>query len=50
MVALGQKSVIHQTLEEYENAYKEARKLINKLENNKDKLKEFTDYYLGKMM
>ncbi|MBR0491828.1 MAG: GNAT family N-acetyltransferase [Clostridia bacterium] len=37
------------TKEEYENAYKEAEQLINKLKNNKDKLKEYTDKYLKQM-
>ena len=38
------------TKEEYENAYKEAEQLMNKLKNNKDKLKEFTDKYLKQML
>ena len=37
------------TEEEFENAYKEAEQLMNKLKNNKDKLKEYTDKYLVKM-
>lgn len=35
---------------DYEMAYNEAKKLIELLENNKDKLKEFTDRYLNKML
>lgn len=35
---------------EYENAYKEAEQLINKLKNNRDKLKEYTDKYLKLML
>ena len=38
------------TREEFENAYKEAEKLMNKLKNNKDKLKEYTDKYLFQML
>ncbi|HBC85274.1 MAG TPA: hypothetical protein DCZ30_07830 [Clostridiales bacterium] len=38
------------TKEEYENAYKEAEELMSKLKNNKDKLKEYTDKYLKKML
>lgn len=34
------------TKSEYENAYKEAEQLMNKLKNNKDELKKFTDKYL----
>ena len=35
---------------EYKNAYKEANKLIDRLTNQKDKLKEFTDKYLKLMV
>ena len=38
------------TKEEYENAYEEAKQLMNKLKNNKDKLKEYTDKYLFQML
>ena len=38
------------TREEFENAYKEAEQLMNKLKNNKDKLKEYTDKYLFHML
>ena len=38
------------TREEFENAYKEAEQLMNKLKNNKDKLKEYTDKYLFQML
>ena len=38
------------TREEFENAYKEAEQLMNKLKNNKDKLKEYTDKYLKQML
>ena len=38
------------TKEEFENAYKEAEQLMNKLKNNKDKLKEYTDKYLFQML
>ena len=38
------------TKEEYENAYEEAKQLMNKLKNNKDKLKEYTDKYLYQML
>jgi predicted acetyltransferase/predicted RNA-binding protein associated with RNAse of E/G family len=38
------------TQEEFENAYKESEQLINKLKNNKDKLKEYTDKYLFQML
>lgn len=32
--------------EKYDMAYNEANQLMKKLENNKDKLKEFTNKYL----
>lgn len=35
---------------EYENAYKEANQLIDKLSNRKEKLQEFTDKYLKLMI
>lgn len=38
------------TREEYENAYKEAEQLMDKLKNNKDKLKKYTDKYLKQML
>ena len=38
------------TTEEYKNAYKEAENLMNKLKNNKDRLKEYTDRYLNQML
>ncbi len=38
------------TREGFENAYKEAEQLMNKLKNNKDKLKEYTDKYLFQML
>ena len=38
------------TKEEYENAYKQSEQLMNKLKNNKDKLKEFTEKYLKEML
>ena len=38
------------TKEEYENAYEEAKQIMNKLKNNKDKLKEYTDKYLFQML
>ena len=38
------------TKEEYENAYKEAEKLMNILEKKKEKLKEFTDKYFKIML
>ena len=38
------------TKEEYENSYEEAKQLMNKLKNNKDKLKEYTDKYLFQML
>ena len=38
------------TTEEFENAYKEAEQLMNKLKNNKDKLKKYTDEYLNQML
>ncbi len=38
------------TREEFENAYKEAEQLMNKLKNNKNKLKEYTDKYLKQML
>ena len=38
------------TKEEYENAYEEAKQLMNKLKNNKDKLNEYTDKYLFQML
>lgn len=38
------------TKEEFENAYKEAEQLMNKLKNNKDKLKKYTDKYLKQML
>lgn len=38
------------TREEFENAYKEAEQLMNKLKNNKDKLNEYTDKYLKQML
>lgn len=38
------------TKEEYENAYKEAEQLMDKLKNNVDKLKEFTEKYLKEML
>ena len=34
----------------YDMAYNEAKKLIELLEENKDKLKEFTDKYFNKML
>ena len=45
--AYGKKEM---TKKEYENAYKEAEQLMNKLKNNKDKLQEFTDKYLNQML
>lgn len=38
------------TKSEFENAYKEAEQLMNKLKNNKDELKKFTDKYLKIML
>ena len=38
------------TKSDYDMAYNEAKKLIELLENNKDKLKKFTDKYLNKML
>lgn len=38
------------TMLEYENAYKEAEKLMDKLKGRKDKLQEFTNKYLKIMM
>ena len=38
------------TKNEYENAYKEVEQLMNKLKNNKDVLKKFTDKYLKLML
>ena len=38
------------TKEEFENAYKEAEQLMNKLKDNKDRLKEYTDKYLKQML
>lgn len=38
------------TREEFENAYKEAEQLMDKLKNNKDKLKKYTDKYLKQML
>ena len=38
------------TKEEYENAYKEAEELMSKLKNNINKLKEYTDKYLKRML
>ena len=38
------------TKEEYENAYEEAKQIMNKLKNNKDKLNEYTDKYLFQML
>ena len=38
------------TTKEFKNAYKEAEQLMNKLKNNKDKLKEYTDEYLNQML
>ena len=38
------------TIKEYEAAYKEAEQLMNKLKNNKDNLKKYTDEYLNKML
>lgn len=35
---------------DYDMAYNEAKKLIELLEENKDKLKEFTDKYFNKML
>ena len=35
---------------EYENAYKEAEQLMNKLKNNRDKMKQYTDKYLEIML
>ena len=35
---------------DYDMAYNEAKKLIELLEDNKGKLKEFTDKYLNKML
>ncbi len=38
------------TKEEYENAYKQSEQLMNRLKNNKDKLKKFTEKYLKEML
>ena len=38
------------TKEEFENAYKVAEQLMDRLKNNKDKLKEYTDKYLKEML
>ena len=38
------------TKEEYENTYKEAEQLIQKLKNNTDMLKKYTDYYLDEFL
>ena len=38
------------TKKEYDEAYKVANDLIEKLKNNKDKLQEYTDKYLRKML
>ncbi len=38
------------TKDEFENAYKESYQLMNKLKNNKDNLKEYTDKYLNQML
>ncbi len=38
------------TIKEFKNAYKEAEQLMNKLKNNKDKLKKYTDEYLNQML
>ena len=35
---------------DYEMAYNEAKQLMNQLQNNKDKLKEYTDKYLKQML
>lgn len=35
---------------EYENAYKEAEQLMNRLKDNKDKLKEYTEKYINQML
>ena len=35
---------------EYENAYKEAKKLMDRLKGRKNKLQEFTDKYLKMMI
>ena len=34
----------------FENAYKVAEQLMDRLKNNKDKLKEYTDKYLKEML
>ena len=38
------------TKDEYDEAYKIANELMKKLNGNKDKLKEFTDGYLKKIL
>ena len=38
------------TKEEYDEAYKIANDLIEKLKNNKDKLQKYTDSYLKKFL
>ena len=38
------------TKEEYDEAYKIANDLMEKLKNKKDKLQEFTDKYLREML
>ena len=38
------------TKEEFDNAYKEAEQLMNKLKNNTDKLNAYTYMYLNKFL
>ena len=38
------------TKEEYDEAYKTANDLINKVKGNKEKLRQFTDKYLNDML